>query len=196
MSIAQHVWRAHGRSLRNAARYDRRYGIGLIALMVLGVLAAVVGEPRLAVLVAGWQAGGVLAARLWLVCGGVWLVLAMLGALYAVPLGFGAPEAHVLWNLPLVPAARFRVLWGVVVIEGVWSGLVIAAIVVSSALAATLGWRALPWLWVLVAGSGVALWCGIIVVLAARAATGWRRPVGARHTCLSGRDVRYHHYRY
>ena len=174
MSAAQRVWRAHGRSSRNAARYDRRYRIGVSLIVVFGVVVAAVGAPRLAALVAGWQAGGALVARLWVVCGGVWLSVAMLAALNTAPLGFGAPEAHVLWNLPLMPAARFRMLWGVVVIEGVWSGLVIAAAVVGGALATTLGWRALPWLCVLAAGSGVALWCGIVVGLAARAATGWR----------------------
>jgi hypothetical protein len=174
MSTTQHVWRAHRRSLGNAARYDRRYRIGLSIIVVFGVLAAAVGAPRLAALVAGWQAGGVLAVRLWVVCGSVWLSVGVLAALNTAPLSFGAPEAHVLWSLPLVPAARFRVLWGVVVIEGVWSGLVIVAAVVGGALAATLGWRALPWLFVLTAGFGVALWCGIVVVLAARQAAGRR----------------------
>ncbi len=146
----------------------------MFVIGMVGVGTAVVLVPRLLVLLEQWQAEKTIRTWLWLGSGGVWITTALLAVLNTGPLGVGAPAAHVLWMVPFAPATRFRALWGVVMIEGLWNWLVCIAAVLGTVLAATLRWNALPWLWVVFVGSGGAAWCGIVAGLAVRTAVGWR----------------------
>jgi hypothetical protein len=175
-SATRIILTAHWRAARNGLRQETRQRVVWGIVFVVGLLVAIWSARSLAQHVAGWQAKGpgVLRQHLWLLCARAWTGFAMLAALSTLRLGFGEDEAALLLTLPLQPASRFRALLALLLAEGLGAPTVAFGVVMAATLG-SLGWAALPWLVLSLAGSAAvacAAFVGTTLALCALAASG------------------------
>lgn len=167
MSVARAAWSASFRSGWNAVRYDPQARVTSIIAFGFSLAVGVWGVHRLVSRVLVWQAGGqaTLAEKLWLLSLAMWSGLSFLAVLQLLQLGFGNDKFVLYLTAPIPPATRFRILYGLVLLEGLWSWLPLAAGVMAVGLAVTVGWPAVAWVTLLVVGAGFAVWCSGVVTL-------------------------------
>ncbi|MFQ5594153.1 MAG: hypothetical protein ACE5HA_08385 [Anaerolineae bacterium] len=167
MSVARAVWSASLRSGWNAVRYDPQARVTSIVAFGFSLAGGVWGVHRLVSRVLEWQAGGqaTLAGKLWLLSLAVWTGLSFLAVLTFLQLGFGNDRFVLYLTAPITPATRFRILYGLVLLEGLWSWLPLAAGVMAVSLALTVGWPAVQWTVLLMVGAAFAVWCSAVVTL-------------------------------
>ena len=167
MSVTRAAWSASLRSGWNAVRFDPQARVTSLIAVGFGLAVGVWGVHRLVSRVLVWQAGGqaILAGKLWLSSLAVWSGLSFLAVLTFLQLGFGNDRFVLYLTAPITPATRFRTLYGLVLLEGLWSWLPLAAGVMAVSLALTVGWPAVPWTAFLMVGAAFAVWCSAVVTL-------------------------------
>jgi hypothetical protein len=98
---------------------------------------------------------------------GLWGGISFLAMLTTLRLGLGSDKLVLLMTLPVSPAARFCTLYGLILIEGLWNWLLLAAGVLAVSLGVTLGWAAATWVAFMLVGAAFIVWCSAIVTLLA-----------------------------
>ncbi len=167
MRMALPIWKAHLRSAYSALRQDTRTRVTWFIALTFDVAAGFWSIHQLLAWLSQWQAAGsfVLDAHLWLLCLGAWGGISFFTILSTITLGFGNDQSLLLMTLPIPPAARFRALYGLLSFEGIGNWLLLESIVVGVPLVVILGWRALAWLALLLAGVVVVAWVSIVATL-------------------------------
>jgi hypothetical protein len=167
MNILRTIWRASLRSSSNAIHRDARSRLALILSLVVQLTLGVWGILRLLPVLSTWQAAGTLALQqhLWLTWLLAWLLIALFAALATYQYGLASDEALLLLIQPLSPATRLRALYGQVFLRGIASWLIFEVASAGTALVLALGWTALPWLLLLIAGASLVAWLALIATL-------------------------------
>ena len=169
MSSVLSMWHAQYLSTTGALRQDNRsrmtWAIGLVIDIVMGFWTFNVLSSNLA----KWQAAGqvTLASHLWLLCLYTWAGISFFAVIAVISQGFGNDSATLLMSMPLLPAARLRALYGLVLFTGIGNWIVLANIVTGLSLVARLGWQALPWLLMLDMGVAATVCISMIATLLA-----------------------------
>ncbi len=159
--------KVHLKSAYGALRNDTRTKIAWCIALSLDCGVGLWSINQLLDHVSQWQAAGsaVLEAHLWLLFLGAWLGIGLFASLSTITLGFGGDQPRLLMTLPISPAARFRVLYGLMFFEGIGNWLMLEVVVIGIPLIILLGWLALVWLLLLLLGVAVAVWISIVVTL-------------------------------
>jgi len=167
MKMVLPIWKVHFKSAYRALVQDTRTKIAWFIALTFDLVVGSWSIHQLLASVAQWQAEGqsVLEARLWLLCLVLWTGISLFTILSTVALGFGNDQPRLLVTLPISPAARFRTLYGLIYFEGVGNWLLLEIVVIGVPLAIILGWRALSWLTLLLAGIAVAVSISIVSTL-------------------------------
>lgn len=183
MSASMTIWRAHFRSLGNAARYDARMRVALIVGPIFSLLIGLWGESQLSHQLKAWLAQGpaALETGLWTLCLLAWSGMFGLALLSGLLRTFGDDEALLLFTQPLTPATRFRILYGSFFIENLWTWLLLEIGITGYVLVSVLGWQALTWLALLQLGVAVTI---LSVLLSALLAIQYLLPRRRRKTCI------------
>jgi len=163
MSTTRIMLATHIRSARSALRHDTQMRIVWAIVLITGLAGGFWSAHLLAGRLAEWQKAGpdVLRAQLWLLFARTWVGLGLLAILSTLRDGLNDREALLLLTLPIPPAARFRALLALTLIQGLGLWLLLLTAVT----AATLRADALVWLPLGLLGMGVAALCGIVVTL-------------------------------
>lgn len=169
MKMVLPVWIAHLRSAYSALRQDARTRVAWFIALTFDVAAGFWSIHQLLNWVSQWHVAGspVLNAHLWLLCLGAWGGISFFTILSIVTLGFGNDQSLLLMTLPIPPAARFRALYGLMFSEGIGNWLLLESVVVGVPLVVILGWQALAWLALLLAGVAFVAWVSIVATLLA-----------------------------
>src|SRR5205823_1505449 len=119
-----------------------------------------------------WHAAGpsALANGLWLLCLIGWAGISLFTVLSTLQLGFSNPgigsnSSLLLMTLPIPLATRFRALYGLMFFDGIGNWLLLEMSIIGIALTIVLGWQALIWLVLLLAGVCVVIWFSIVITL-------------------------------
>lgn len=145
-----------------------RVTVGIQLALVIGLSAS--GALWLLHQLTGWQLAGadILYANLWAMVLLLWGMLGVFALLGALQAGFGSDEAQLLMTLPVAPAAHFRILFGLVLIEQSGFLVILFTLGAGIPLFLTLGSAGLGWLLLIVLGGAVAIWLalmGLILLL-------------------------------
>lgn len=149
---------------RNTVRNDARMKVAVGVMLLIDVGVALWGVPQLQASIRQWRVQGVTEQHLLLFCLFTCFGITFLTIVESMHM-LGNDEALVLFMLPLAPASRFRVLYGSLLLQGLWNWMLLEAVVSSSALFPLLGWQTLAWIALLELSAMVAVLGGFIVVL-------------------------------
>jgi hypothetical protein len=139
-----------------------RLTIGIQLTLVFGLSAS--GALWLLRQMSDWQLAGaaVLHSNLWVTLLLLWSALGAFALLGAFQSGFGSAEAQLLMTLPIAPAAHFRILFGLVLLEQSGFFLALFTLGVGIPLFLVLGSAGLGWLLLLLLGGAAATWLGLM----------------------------------
>ena len=172
MSMLLTIWKTHLKSTYNALRSDTRMRVTWCIALVLDFAAGAWSVNTLIVRLAQWHAAGstALVDGLWVVCFIGWAGIGLFSVLATLQLGFGnlgmgSDASLLLMTLPIPPATRFRALYGLMFFEGIGNWLLLEMSIMGIALTSVLGWQVLIWLALLLTGTGVVVWCSMVVTL-------------------------------
>lgn len=167
MKLVLLILKAYLKSAFRALRNDTRTKIAWLFALSLDCGVSVWSINQLLVHVSQWHAAGsaVLEAHLWLLCLGAWVGIGLFASLSIMTLGFGGDQPRLLMTLPISPAARFRVLYGLLLFEGIGNWLMLEVVVIGIPLIILLGWQAFIWLLLVLLGVAVAVWMSIVAML-------------------------------
>ncbi len=172
MSMLLTVWKAHLKSAYNALRSDSRTRATWLIALVLDLALGAWSVNTLIARFIQWDTVGSTAVvnGLWALCLIGWASISLFSVLATLQLGFGnlgmgSDASLLLMTLPIPPAMRFRVLYGLMFFEGIGNWLLLEMGVMGIALARALGWWALIWLMLLLVGMCVVVWCSMVGTL-------------------------------
>src|SRR5215471_15268448 len=128
MKVVSILLQAHLKSAFSALRHDTRTRITWFIALSLQCGVGLWSINQLLAQVPQWQAAGsaALEAHLWLLFSSAWIGIGLLAALSTMTLGFGGDQPRLLMTLPVAPAARFRALYGLMLVEGIGNWLMLA----------------------------------------------------------------------
>lgn len=156
------AWSAEIASVVGAMRHERRLLIGLFVRLAFSFALGAWSMPTLLTQIRTWSHTGdlILARSLWQVLLSAFAALLVLSVL-TLFLNLRSERQEMLLGLPVRPATMMGILYGAHLLN-LWNWLLLQAFTCGSALLLGLGWRALPWLLLLLTGMLFTTWLGFM----------------------------------